>query len=125
MKEAFSIRKRIHSFGYAFSGIRKAIASEWNMRIHIFAALCVIGAGVAFSISIVEWIAIIFAIGLVISLELINTSIEYCADFVSPEKHETIKKIKDIAAGAVLIAAITSAAIGLLVFVPKIINCVF
>jgi diacylglycerol kinase (ATP) len=121
MHKPFSIRKRIHSFGYAISGILTAIATEWNVRIHIFAAVCVVVAGFVFSISIVEWIAVIFAIGLVLSLELINTAIEYCADFVSPEKHETIKKIKDISAGAVLVGAVTAAAIGLLIFVPKIV----
>ncbi|MFW5852324.1 MAG: diacylglycerol kinase family protein [Bacteroidota bacterium] len=124
MKKAFSIRSRLRSFSYAISGIRTALASEWNMRIHVFVTICVIIAGIVFSLSLIEWIAVVFAIGMVLSLELINTAIEYCADFVSPKKHETIKKVKDISAGAVLIGAITAAAIGVLIFVPKIMACV-
>lgn len=96
------------------------IKEEHNARIHLFATICVIIAGVFFKISLNEWIAIIFSIGLVFSLEIINSSIENIADFISPEKHEMIKKIKDLSASGVLISAITALMIGLIIFAPKI-----
>ena len=118
--EKFSLRKRLVSFQYAFNGLKILIKEEHNARIHLFIACCVLIAGVIFKISIVEWITVIFCIGLVFALELINSAIENTADFISKEKNETIKKIKDLSAGAVLIAAIASAIIGLIIFIPKI-----
>ena len=79
-------------------------------------------AGFAFRISGGEWIAVVLCMGWVIALELLNSAIENIADFVSPEKHETIKKIKDLAAGAVLVGAIASAIVGMIVFLPKVIE---
>ncbi len=76
--------------------------------------------GLLFKISRNEWIVIFFSIGLIISLEIINSSIENIADFISPEKHEKIKKIKDLSASGVLISAITALIIELIIFIPKI-----
>jgi len=121
-QKGFSIRKRIRSFGYAFNGLRILIREEENAKIHLLAALCVLIAGVFLKISQIEWIAIILAIGLVISLEAINTSIENISDFVSPEKHMWIKKIKDLSAAGVLIGAITAAIVGLIIFIPKLLE---
>lgn len=121
-QKGFSIRKRIRSFGYAFNGLRILISEEENAKIHVFASFCVLIAGFFLKISLIEWIAIILAIGLVISLEAINTSIENLANFVSPEKHMWIKKIKDLSAAGVLIAAITAVVVGLIVFVPKLLE---
>jgi len=118
--EKFSWIKRLASFRYAFNGLRILIKEEHNARIHLFVACCVLIAGVVLKISATEWIAVIFCIGLVIALELINSAIENIADFITGEKNETIKKIKDLSAGAVLIAAIASAIIGLIIFLPKI-----
>ena len=118
--EKFSWTKRLASFRYAFNGLKILIREEHNARIHLFAACCVLIAGAVFKISLSEWIAVIFCIGWVIALELINSAIENTADFISKEKNETIKKIKDLSAGAVLIAAIASAVIGLIIFLPKI-----
>lgn len=120
-KEKFSIKKRIKSFVYAFNGLFLVIKNEHNARIHLLATVCVILAGFIFKISKFEWIAIIFAIGFVFVSEIINSSIEHLADFVSPEKHEKIKIVKDLAAAAVLVAAIVSVIIGLIVFLNKII----
>ena len=116
----FSLAKRLIGFRYAFNGLKILIKEEHNAWIHLFAAFCVLTAGVVFRISTPEWLAVIFCIGLVISLELINSAIENMADFLSKEKNETIKKIKDLSAGAVLVAAIASAVIGLIIFLPKI-----
>jgi diacylglycerol kinase len=115
-----SIKQRIDSFKYAFNGLKLLIKEEHNARIHVFFAACALIMGVLLKISKNEWITILFCISLVIALELINSAIENIADFVSPEKHVQIKKIKDLSAGAVLIAAIISAIIGLIVFIPKL-----
>lgn len=117
----FSISERIKSFNYAFNGLKVLLKEEHNSRIHFIAAICVLIAGVIFKLNTYEWMAILFAIGFVITLELINTSIENIADFISPDKHTAIKKIKDMAAAGVLVGAITALIIGLLVFIPKII----
>ena len=118
--EKFSIKKQLLSFRYAFNGLRTLIKEEHNARIHLFIACCVLITGLVFKISKTEWIAVIFCIGLVFSLELINSAIENTADLISKEKNERIKIIKDLSAGAVLIAAIASTAIGLIIFLPKI-----
>ena len=119
----FSLKERTASFRYAFNGLKILIKEEHNARIHLFAAVCVLIAGIVFKISTQEWLILIFCIGWVIALELINSAIENTADFISKEKSETIKKIKDLSAGAVLVAAIASAIIGLIVFLPKIMDC--
>ena len=68
-----------------------------------------------------EWVAVAFAIGLVFSGEIFNSAIEDLSDVVCPERDDRIKKVKDLAAAAVLVNAITALAVGLLVFLPKII----
>jgi diacylglycerol kinase len=119
-QQRFSVLKRLKSFKYAFNGLRILIKEEHNARIHLIATICVIIAGIFFKISLNEWLAIIFSTGLVFSLEIINSSIENIADFISPEKHEKIKKIKDLSASGVLISAVTALIIGLIIFIPKI-----
>jgi undecaprenol kinase/diacylglycerol kinase (ATP) len=121
-QQRFSILKRLKSFKYAFNGLKVLFQEEHNSRIHLLATVCVVIAGYAFRISQYEWIAIIFAIGLVLTVEIINTTIEDIADFVSPEKHEKIKRIKDLAAAAVLVSAVTALIIGLIIFLPKILT---
>ena len=124
-EEKFSLRKRIKSFKYAFSGLKILIREEPNAKIHFFVTVCVLIAGFVFRISGGEWMAVILCIGLVIALELINSAIENLSDFVSPEKHEMIKKVKDLSAGAVLVGAIASAIVGLIVFLPKFMEILF
>jgi len=121
-QQKFSLKKRINSFSYAFNGLRILFIEEHNSRIHFLAAICALAAGIVLNISTLEWIAIVFAIGFVFTVEIINSSIEGIADFVSPDKHEIIKKIKDLGAAAVLISAITALAVGVIVFLPKIIG---
>jgi diacylglycerol kinase (ATP) len=119
-KKKFSFKRRIRSFGFAFRGIGKLIKEEHNAWIHCFAALCVIVAGFCFGLSVMEWVAIVFAIGSVLAAEAFNTAIEALCDFASPAYQEAIKHTKDLAAGAVLIIAIAAAVVGLLIFIPKI-----
>ncbi|MDD6427899.1 MAG: diacylglycerol kinase family protein [Lachnospiraceae bacterium] len=110
------------SFGYAISGIGQCIRDERNIRIHlVFTALVVVG-GIVLHISLQEWIVCLILFGLVISLELVNTAVESTVDLVTEERHPLAKKAKDTAAGAVLVSAVFAAVIGLLIFVPKIID---
>ena len=110
------------SFGYAFEGIFAGIRGERNMKIHCFAAVCVIVAGVLFHISVTEWCICLVLFGLSLSLELVNTAIEAVVDFVTEDKKPLAKLAKDTAAGAVLIAAVMAAMAGLLIFVPKLVS---
>ncbi|GHU58782.1 diacylglycerol kinase [Bacteroidia bacterium] len=114
------ICKRMLSFRYAFQGIGRLFQYEPNVRIHAVAGICVIIAGFLLKISAMEWIAIVIVIGLVISAEAFNTAIEKLCDVVSPDYSESIKHIKDMSAGAVLLTAIASAITGLIIFIPKI-----
>ena len=118
--QKFSISTLVKSFGHALNGLKILFKEEYNARIHLLAAITVVIAGYFFEISTIEWIAIVFAIGFVLTMEAINSAIEGLSDFVSPEKHEMIKKIKDLSAAGVLISALTALVIGLIVFVPKI-----
>jgi diacylglycerol kinase len=120
----FSIKKRLQSFKHAFNGLLILLREEHNSWIHLFVTVCILVAGFAFGISAGEWIAVIFCIGIVFALELVNTAIENMADFVSKEYHTSIKKIKDLTAGAVLAGAIAATAIGLIIFAPKIIKSI-
>ncbi len=115
-----SISGRVLSFKYAFNGLKILLKQEPNAKFHLIAAVVVVVAGFLFSISLPEWMALIFAIALVIAFETINTAIETFADFVHPENHEAIKKIKDLTAGAVLVSAIAALLVGMLIFMPKI-----
>ncbi|KQL33789.1 diacylglycerol kinase [Bacillus sp. FJAT-25509] len=106
------------SFGFAFSGIFKVIKEERNIKIHLFAALISIGLAFYLHISRIDWLILLLIITMVISLELVNSSIEAVVDLASPNKHPLAKKAKDVAAGAVLVAAIVSIIIGALLFFP-------
>ena len=116
----FSIQARLKSFVYAFEGVMFFIRFEAQATIHLIAIVAVLGAGYWFKISSMEWIAVVFAIGIVILAEMLNTAIEKVTDMVSPQINEQAKIVKDLAAGAVLIASLTAFIIGLIVFLPKI-----
>ena len=119
MKKALSIKRIIKSFGYALNGIKHAIKEEPNMKIHITMAILVIIAGFVFKVSTLEWIVLLFAIGLVIAAELYNTAIENLVDYVSMKQSNEAMHIKDTSASFVFLLAIISAIIGLIIFVPK------
>lgn len=116
----FSIKKRLKSFVFAFNGLGILLKEEHNSRIHLIASVVAITAAILFKLNTFEWIAITFSIGLVITIEIINTVIENVADFISPGKNEKIKKIKDLSAAAVLISSITALITALIIFLPKI-----
>ena len=107
------------SFGYAFEGIFTCIRNERNMKIHCTAAVLVVIAGLILGLSVTEWCICLGLFGLVMALELVNTAVESVVDLVTEERKPLAKVAKDSAAGAVLIAAIMAAVIGLIIFVPR------
>ena len=117
-------KKLINSFKYAFTGIKTSFKTEQNMKIHILIMILVILAGIILKIDALDWIILIIMISLVISAELFNTTIETVVDMITKEKNEKAKIAKDVAAGAVLVLAIGSAIIGLIIFIPKILNLI-
>lgn len=123
-QKKFNIGDRLKSFKFAFNGIRILFVNEHNAWIHLAAAMLVIIAGIVLKISISEWLAVLIAIGLVFTSEAINTSIEKLSDFISPERQNSIKEVKDLASAGVLISAITALIIGLIVFAQKILTLI-
>ena len=119
MGKRFSLKERIKSFSYAFAGLKTLLLEEHNAYLHVAATFLVVALGFYFGLDSHEWIAIILCIGAVFALELINTSIEALADHVTPEKHHNIKKVKDLAAAAVLVAALMAVLVALIIFIPK------
>ncbi len=103
------------SFGYAINGIKQSL-SQRNIKIQIVIAVIAIVLGFIFTIRPGEWCIILLCIGMVLSLEITNTALEHLVDLVSPDYNEKAGKIKDLAAGAVLVASIFSAIIGLIIF---------
>lgn len=118
-KESFLIN-RLKSVGFAFKGALLLLKTEASIKIQFIIALVVTAAGFYYNISAIEWTIQLLAIGLVMSLEGVNTAIEEIANFIHPERHEKIGLIKDIAAGAVFIASVFASIIGLITYLPKI-----
>lgn len=118
--ERFSLLSRLRSFHYAFRGIGWAFRQEHNLRIHALAAAAAIAMGILLHIRALEWIFIVLVIAGVFVSELINSALESLVDLCSPDFDERAGRIKDMAAGAVLIAALGALATGLVIFVPKL-----
>lgn len=112
----------IKSFADALNGILYAIRSEKHMKFHLLATILVVAAGWFFDISFTEWCAIILCIGGVITAEVFNTAFEQLVNLVSPQYNVIAGRVKDLAAGAVLVFSIAALLVGLIVFVPKIIS---
>ena len=112
----------VRSIHTAFGGIVQVIKSEPNARIHLLVAIGVLLLGVWFNVSNAELAALFFSIIIVFVAEIVNTAIEKTLDLVKPEDNEQVRIVKDIAAGAVLIAAIGAAGIGIAVFYPYILE---
>lgn len=108
----------IKSFSYAIAGLKSAFLSEGNLRIHVFMSIIVLALGFILQIGRIEFIVVLLLIGGMITIELLNTAIEKVVDLVTSEFHPLAKLAKDIAAGAVLIYAITSVIIGVIIFFP-------
>ncbi len=111
---------RIKSVGFAFKGAFHLIKNEASIQVQFVIAIFMTIAGLYFELSTTEWIIQILVIGLIMTVEGINSAIEEIADFIHPEYHKKIGLIKDISAGAVFIFAITAIIIGLIIYIPKI-----
>ena len=118
--QGFSFRSRIKSFRYAMEGISKFFLAEHNAWLHLIATIAVFILAAVVGVTKNELLALVFAIGFVWVAEMFNTCIERVMDFVSDQRNSDIKFIKDLAAGAVLTAAITALAVGAVVFIPKL-----
>ena len=108
------------SLGFAIAGMRHAFRSQRNLRIHGVIAGVVIIAALVLRISRAEWAVVVSLIALVIGLELLNTAIEALVDLSSPTSHPLAKIAKDTAAGAILLVALGSLAVGLIIFLPRL-----
>jgi len=116
-----SFKKWIASLGYAFAGIRYAL-SQQNFFLIVVIAIIVILFSIWIGLNRIEWLIVILTIGLVLSLEALNTIWEKTLDILEPNFSEKVKNIKDLVAGAVVIACLTSIVIGLIIFLPKIVD---
>jgi len=114
------IINRIRSIGYAAKGAYQLVCTESSIKVQFVIAIIMTIAGLYFQISTTEWIIQTLAIGLVMSIEGVNTTIEAISDFIHPDRHDKIGFIKDISAGAVFIASIAAVIVGLLIYIPKI-----
>jgi diacylglycerol kinase len=120
MKTSFNAR--LKSVTYALQGMLHLVRTQPNARLHLLAAFLVCAAGLYFDLSRAEWLWITAAVVLVWSAEAFNTALEQLADALHPEPHPGIGRAKDMAAAAVLIAALGAAVIGMLVFMPHLVN---
>lgn len=110
----------IHSFRFALSGLGFAIVNNRNMQIHTAAAICVLILSFAFEIQRVEFIALVVMIVLVMTAEMINTSIEEMTNLITSEHRKEAKIAKDVSAGMVLVVSTGAAIVGIYIFLPYI-----
>lgn len=118
----FSLRARARSFRYAAQGLKRFFATEHNAWIHLAAAVGALVLSILLKITAIQWVGVLFAIGLVLSAEAFNTCVEKMMDKLIPDQSETVRYVKDLAAGAVLVCAICAAAIGSIIFIPAILQ---
>lgn len=121
-KDSSFIAGRLKSIKYAFKGACKLLLTEHSVMIQFSLGILVTIAGFYFDISKSEWLIQTLCIGLVLSIEGLNTAVEKVADFVHPDYHEKIGFIKDIAAGAVFFAALTTIVVGMIIYVPYLVQ---
>lgn len=112
--------KLIKSFGYAIKGIYTATLEQLNIKIHFLAVIIVTIAGMFFRVTATEWCLIVICYGMVLTAELLNSAIENLVDLVSPEYNPLAGKVKDIAAGAVLVSAAATAVVSIFIFLKYI-----
>jgi len=111
---------RLKSIGYAFKGAWYLIKTEASIKIQLVIAIVVSIAGYYFNLSREEWLAQIICIAMVLGFEGVNTAIEQLSDFVHPNYHKSIGRIKDISAGAVFIVAIAAIIVAMIIYIPKL-----
>ncbi|HCF48861.1 MAG TPA: diacylglycerol kinase [Syntrophomonas sp.] len=112
----------IRKFAWAISGLAAVIREEQNMRIHLLAAGAALGMGWILELERGEWGLLFIAIVLVLMAEVINTAIERTVDLMAPQYHPLAEKAKNMAAGAVLLSAVSAVILGVIIFGPHIIK---
>lgn len=114
------VKSRIAGFKYASRGAWLLLKKEQSIQVQLFVTVIIIGIGFYFDITATEWMFQLFAIGLVMSIEGLNTAIEEIANFVHPDFHDKIGFIKDISAGAVFFAAVIALSIAAIIYSPYV-----
>ncbi len=117
----FTFTGRLRSFKYAAHGIAMMLRCQHNAWIHLAATLAVIACAFALGVSRFDWCALVFAIVGVWVAEALNTAFEFLCDVASPDFHPLVKNAKDVAAGAVLVAAIGAVIVGVMIFAPHVV----
>jgi undecaprenol kinase len=112
----------IESMGHAIDGIQYTTNHERNFRIEILFAIATIITSFILKVSLIEWAILVLVISMVLALEMVNTAIERCVDLITKDYKELAKLAKDIAAGSVLIMSLFSIIIGIIIFLPKILE---
>ena len=110
------VRRSLYSFRHAGRGLAWAVSSQANMRVHLGAAAVVLIAALLFRFSVLEFVGLALCFAMVITAELFNTTLEVLIDYAWPEHHPMIGRAKDVAAAAVLVAALGTAIVGVLLF---------
>lgn len=116
------LRRTLYSFRHAGRGLAWAVSSQANLRFHMAAAAAVLLAALLFHFTAIEFVGLVLCFAVVIAAELFNTSLEVLIDYAWPERHPMIGRAKDVAAAAVLMAAIGTALVGLLLFARHILH---
>ena len=114
------VLRRVASFGHALRGVGAALRSELHLRFHALATAAVVGLGFYYGIARLEWALVALAVAGVWTAELVNTAVEALTDLASPHYHALAGRAKDVAAGAVLLAALGALVVGGLVFGPHL-----
>lgn len=121
-KERARDKRLVDSFNFAIEGLISALKNEKHMKVHILAAIIIVILAIVINASKVEILIISLSVSFVIITELVNTAVEAIVDLVSPERHPLAKLAKDVAAGAVLVAAINALCVGYLLFYDKLLD---
>ncbi len=116
------MQNKLISFSHAIRGVKTALITQPNVRIHLIIAVVVSLFGYYLGLSTEELIEIILLVGLVLVAEMINTAIEFTCNAITTEIDPNIKKAKDVAAGSVLVVSILAIIIGVIIFTPKILS---
>jgi len=115
-----TVKKHVKSQSYAWNGLFLIIRSQLNFRVEMFATTVAVSAGIYFRITLIEWYGVIFSVVLVLIAEAMNSSIESACDAITTKRRAAIRYAKDVAAGAVLLAAAAALVVGYIVFAPYI-----
>lgn len=112
-------------FKHAWNGLKTVFRLERNFRLHLILGVLAIMTSAILRIALAEWVIVFLVIGFVLAAEMVNSAIEHMMDYLNPSFHPAIKIIKDMSAGAVLIAALTAVIVGLFIFVPKLYHMLY